>query len=275
MGIIQKHVDRDSSYRGVDSLFEYIYIGELVHHNGNDLQGHSELTVTIQNRADAVHLAFHWWNLWITYLATISLSSFMNMNTKCWVWRLETDAKDKNLRVMPRTKKADLKLKTGKWFSVIDTEKRMTVSFVSIITFIDPRYISVTAGTFVRLKVSFSVLYFHAAVTGCHDNENTECHEASTTSCVPVACNELFNQLMKDSTTCCFDKFLCGRFLGKMSLRSCNICTRACTFKRCICAITFNLHSTAANLERENGFISSLWALTRDFLFFFLLCKLN
>lgn len=39
MEIIQKHVDWNSSYGGVDNFFEYIYIGEHVHHDGNDLRG--------------------------------------------------------------------------------------------------------------------------------------------------------------------------------------------------------------------------------------------
>lgn len=42
METIQKHVDRDSSYRGINSFFEYIDISEHVHRNGNDLQGQSE-----------------------------------------------------------------------------------------------------------------------------------------------------------------------------------------------------------------------------------------
>ena len=42
MEIIQKHVDGDSSYRGIDNFFEYIHIGELVHHDGNDLQWRGE-----------------------------------------------------------------------------------------------------------------------------------------------------------------------------------------------------------------------------------------
>lgn len=42
MGISQKHVDWNSSHGGVNSFFEYVYISEHVHHNGNDLQGQSE-----------------------------------------------------------------------------------------------------------------------------------------------------------------------------------------------------------------------------------------
>lgn len=42
MVIVQKHVDGNSSYRGVHSFFEYIHISEHVHRNGNDLRGQSE-----------------------------------------------------------------------------------------------------------------------------------------------------------------------------------------------------------------------------------------
>lgn len=42
MEIVQKHVDRDPSYGSVHGFFEYVYICERVHHNGNDLRGQSE-----------------------------------------------------------------------------------------------------------------------------------------------------------------------------------------------------------------------------------------
>lgn len=40
--IIQKHIDWDSSYRGINSFSEYIDISEHVHHNGNNLWEQSE-----------------------------------------------------------------------------------------------------------------------------------------------------------------------------------------------------------------------------------------
>lgn len=33
--------------------------------------------------------------------------------------------------------------------------------------------------------------------------ENTECYEAALSYCVPLACNELFNELTSDYIACC------------------------------------------------------------------------